>query len=173
MNEKKALEMTPDVSLSEIFARCLEKYGSLSSPSFLFVRQAADQAPYAALLERLKEWFEILDDTDLNDDVCFFYVLRRNGKVWSLLLSMVGPYGLFMRADEPRCVVLTSASSDLPDIERTTMDVVRSEGVQLLGSHTLEQPIALNLWPTEPDGVCLFQALFTDSSVFPWRGLEF
>ena len=162
--------MSSNVSLNDIVARCQEKYGSLSSPDFSFVEQSAERNPYSGLMRLLVKFLKLIDNTDTNDDVSFSYLLQKDERQWSLQLSMVGPYGLLMRVAEPSGEILTSASRDLGDVERRIVDLLRSEGVQLLDRHTLEEPIALRLYNTEPEETRLYQALFTDASQLPWQG---
>jgi hypothetical protein len=161
--------MSSNVSLNAIVARCEEKYGSLSSPDFSFVGQSAERNPYSGVMELLGRFLEVVDNTDTNDDVSFSYLLQKDERQWSLQLSMVGPYGLFMRVAEPSGVVLTSSSGDLSEVERRIVDLLRSQGVQLMDRTTLEVPIALRLSNTEPEETRLYQALFTDVSQLPWQ----
>lgn len=165
--------MTSKPRLSEILTRCEEAYDSLTSTNYAFVERAIQQAPYARVLKEVETRFTIVDDTDLNDDVCFFSILKRRDKSWGLLLSMVGPYGLFMRIAVPRCVVLTRASTALEDIEQEVMDLVSSQGIHLLETDILEEIVDFqNPTTAEVEPSTLFRVLFTDTDILPWRGLE-
>jgi hypothetical protein len=161
--------MPSNISSNDIIARCQEKYGSLSSPDFSFVKQSVERNPYSGLMGQLVKFLEVIDNTDTNDDVSFGHLLQKNERQWSLQLSMVGPYGLLMRVAEPSGEILTSASRGLSDVERRIVDLLRLEGVQLLDRQTLEEPIALRLNNAEPEETRLYQALFTDVSQLPWQ----
>lgn len=49
------------------------KYMSFEEPNFSFVRKTISSQPYAPLLSKLKELFEVEEITDPNDDVAFIY----------------------------------------------------------------------------------------------------
>jgi hypothetical protein len=160
--------MLSKASLNDIVARCREKYGSLSSPDFSFVEQFAERNPYSHLMGLLVKFVGVSDDTDTNDDVSFSYLLQKDEQQWSLQLSMVGPYGLLIRVAEPAGEVLIPAGGDLNDVERRIVELLRSEGIQLLDRRILEEPIALRLYNAEPEETRLYQALFADVSQLPW-----
>ncbi|HEY0607521.1 MAG TPA: hypothetical protein VGD58_31675, partial [Herpetosiphonaceae bacterium] len=80
-----------------ILSHITTTYRSLENPYFFFVNEIVANQPYKALLSHIQEIFDVEEDTDLNVDVSFQYVLSRDQKLWSLQLSMLGPYAAIWR----------------------------------------------------------------------------
>ncbi|MFN8505599.1 hypothetical protein [Kouleothrix sp.] len=84
----------------QIVDRVKEKYLSLIEPRFYFKRTAYVQRIYAHIEEEIGAIIVMEDETDINIDVSFQYVLRENKSLWGLQLSMVGPYAAIWRVVE-------------------------------------------------------------------------
>ena len=153
-----------DTNLLEVIER---QYKSLEKPDYSFVSKAISSKPYSELVERLKALFEIEEITDSNDDVSFRYLLSQSGKQWVVELSMVGLYAAILRLSEAGLsepVTLDNAVSQ----EKEIYSLLSSYGFKVLDKLELEKPIKLNLCNTEPDNVCFYQALFSDTDILPW-----
>jgi hypothetical protein len=145
------------------------KYRSLDAPNRSFVADALAVRPYDSVIRNLKEFIAIEEDTDLNYQVAFEYVLRRETQVWRLELSMLGPLAVLLRADEQN--VSVALTDDTPGISVTEQQILKTlveAQITVLDQWTLSQPIPLRLYIAEPGEVCIYQALFTDTSVLPW-----
>ena len=145
------------------------RYKSLEKPDYSFVSKSISSNPYNEMVGQLKAFFEIEEITDSNDDVSFRYLLSQSGKQWVVELSMVGLYAVIFRFSEV----------DLPDDfvtpdkatpeEKEIYSLLSNYGFKFLSKSELEKPIALNLCNTEPDNVCFYQALFSDTDILPWN----
>lgn len=144
-----------------------KKYKSLDDPDYSFVSKAIASKPYNKLVDQLNTLFEIEEITDSNDDVSFRYLLSRSGKQWVVELSIIGLYATILRISEvggAELVTLDNAVSQ----EREIHSLLSNYGFKVLGKLELEQPIKLNLCNKEPNSVCVYQALFSDTDILPW-----
>ncbi len=156
--------------LHDMRRRIEERYGSLASPRFSFVREAMAANPYASVVRRIEERFACEEDTDPNDDVSFGYVLRDPSGVWVLRLSMIGPYAVLMRQRRDGSVeVVAPGTAVASESERQLMHLLADAGVVVVDRRTLLEPVQLALSNTEPNRVRVYQALFTDTDVLPWE----
>ena len=144
------------------------QYKSLEKPDYSFVSKTISSKPYSELVEQLTALFEIEEITDSNDDVSFRYLLSQSEKQWVVELSMVDLYAVIFRFSEidlpDDFVTLDNATSE----EKEIYSLLSNHGFKFLSKSELEKPIALNLCNTEPDNVCLYQALFSDTDILPW-----
>lgn len=106
-------------------------YGAADHPRREFVRAAVSANPYRSLVSELAATLPVVDDTDINDDSCFVYLLRRGPTALILRLSMVGPYAL--------------VAADVPDVGVTLLESADAQGddavrVQNLARHHLTVP---------------------------------
>ena len=161
--------MTASRLRDEIDRSILQRYGSLEDPDFGFVQELLARDPCAGLREALATDFEVEEATDPNDDVCCSVVLRVGGRVWLLQQSLLGPYAVLLRDCDGPSEVVADATATFDPRERLVLDLLERAGLQILDRATLERPVALELFNAEPDRVCVYQALFSDTDVLPWE----
>ena len=159
--------MTHDVA--SIRKAILDKYGSLSDPRFHFVRATLEADPFRPLIDELRASFEVSEHTEPNVDVSFALVLRADGRVFPLRLSMIGPYAVLLRPPPAGSWEVIDPAAKTTESERRILDTVRRFGIEPLDQTTLSLPIGLNMGDTEPDRCRLYQALFVDRDVLPWE----
>jgi hypothetical protein len=161
--------------VSDISRDVLEAYGSLDQPNFAFEQDPRRLAWYREALEEIAAHFlldmpgqfTLANVTDANcDHAC---VLQITGvRTWLFRLSLVGRYAVLLRASESTLKPLTLEEAT-EEHEFFCLDVLRRNGIRILSSEILERPIALNLLDTDIADMCLYQALFLDDDVLPWK----
>ena len=147
-------------------------YGSLNQPDYSFVETKLKNNPYRGLLRNLSECFAVDDVTSKMDDVCFRYVLRGPDCIWGLDLSMVGPFGLFMRLSPTPSKedVVDYKSSNIVARERKVLDLLREKKIRLVTATDLEVEVDLKLVDRgSSDSANLYQSLFSDGISIPWK----
>ena len=160
-------------SSSEIQAAIVQAYGDLSDPDFSFVQRTYEKRPYAGLEAALQADVAVEENTDLNDDVCVSLLLSDSGRRWSLLLSLIDRYAVFMRVDSRGASeVLGQEIPNLSKTEGRILEVLSAYSVLPLGADILNTPVRLRLQNTDEEDVCFFQALFVDCEVLPWEDLK-
>jgi hypothetical protein len=132
------------------------------------VAERLDQEPYAELVRSVAGQFEVADTTDANDDHAFVYTLSRDGRTWTLALSVVGPYAVLARVSDAWDEILTPTTPDLDEYERWLLYQLTGAGLRPLRREELEQPVGLALYNTEPGQVRVYHALVTDTPGLPW-----
>src|SRR4051812_19261494 len=89
--------MEPD-QLSAIYREILTTaYKSLEQPDFAFVKKGFSSRPYDPLIKRLRDYAVVEEAIEADDDVCFSYFVKGQSALWKLDLSLVGPFGIFVR----------------------------------------------------------------------------
>jgi hypothetical protein len=163
--------MTANISDIEQVVRGV--YKSLESPDFSFVQKALDSNPYRELVESLTSNYSVIDNTDPNDDVCFSLELEGGNHKWLLQLSMIGRYAACCRLSSSGHVdeVLSSVTGDVIDDELELRKLLSDHKVRLMTRGEMEKPINLSLINTEPEDVCIYQALFSDTDIYPWGSI--
>jgi len=154
--------------LDEINAAVLAKYGSYSSPTFFFQRIEVDRDDYKAVMADVRKIFDVREDTDLNIDVCFVFMLKADARRWVLSMSMVGPYAAVFRGIGDCGVSLVDTPSD-DSLERDLFDILRKYSVDVLPRDVLETPCPLRLGYVRPPETLIYHALFTDTDPLPWH----
>lgn len=145
-----------------------QKYISLENPDYSFVNEITALKPYNSLIQELENSFEIEEVTDLNDDVSFRYVICKAKRQWVIELSMLGRYATILRVSDLEPIkVVTSNTTDHE--EQSIFSFLVQNQFEILDRQELEQPVPLKLSNTEPGNVSVYQALFTDTDVFPWK----
>lgn len=152
---------------TNLFELIERQYKSLEEPDYSFVSEAISSKPYDELVKQIQIIFETEEVTDLNEDVCFRYLLSRSGRQWIVELSMVGLYATILRLSEVGLSELVAPDSATTE-EKKIYSLLLNYGVKLLGKLELEKSIALKLYNTELDDVCFYQALFSDTDILPW-----
>lgn len=147
-----------------------KKYKSLNRPDYSFVSQVSSATPYAATLKKIESLFDVKEITDTNDDVSFRYTLLRSGRQWVLELSMVGSFAVLFRTSDSGVVEVVTPGTSVPE-EREICSLLKEGGFIILDQQELEQPCSLRLFNAEPENVRIYQALFSDTDVLPWKPL--
>ena len=151
------------------FLEVIERnYKSLTHPDFSFVNKVALSRPYGLLIEKLCDLFEVEEVTDSNDDVSFRYLVSKSNKRWIIELSMLGRYAVVFRISKAGCTELVSPNTTVSD-EIGIISLLLLDHFEVLRQDELEQFVALNLFNADPENVRLYQALFSDVDVLPWR----
>jgi hypothetical protein len=144
------------------------KYGSLEQPDFTFVNKTVLDNPYFSLLNELKIVFEVEEITDINDDVSFQYVLSTSGKQWVIQVSMIGLYAIVLKIlDDGDLEFVRPDSSTIE--EQKIISLLLENQFSILKQEILEYPCSLKLFNTESENVCIYQALFSDTDILPWK----
>jgi hypothetical protein len=147
----------------------LRAYGSLDEPTFRFVGEALRVRPYRDILTALARHGVVKDDTVPDDDVSFGAVLETATARYVLRLSMLGPFAVLLRmggGDGPADVVTAGTAHAA---EGPLLADLSAHGFELLDRATLEQAVPLALPKTPTGETLVYQALFVDNDVVPWR----
>ncbi len=152
-----------------VFLEVIERnYKSLTQPDFSFVDKAISSKPYGMLIEKLRDFFEVEELTDSNDDVGFRYVVSKSNDHWIIELSMLGRYAAVFRISKAGRTEFVSPDTTVPE-EMNIISLLLGDQFEILGQDELELSVALKLFNAEPENVCLYQALFSDVDVLPWK----
>ncbi len=160
-----------NLSSQSIEAQIKERYGSLKTPTFGFLDETRIGRPYQGMLDDLLLRFFVNDATNTNQDVSLVYVIRDQDNLastqWMLQLSLVSRYGVLfaLTKTQPRLL----SSDDLTSSVRQILDLAQKWKIPLLSDEVLSTPVGLSLFYTEPENVCIYQALFSDIGVLPWK----
>ena len=151
--------------LSETIKRT---YMSLEQPDFSFVSKAISSRPYESLIQQIRSLFEVEELTDSNDDVSFRYLLSKSKNQWVVELSMLGRYATVLRISEVGPIRIVTQNTSVQE-EQKIFALLMENQFKTLEQHESEQPFPLRLSNTEPENVCIYQALFSDTDVLPWK----
>lgn len=146
-------------------------YKSLTQPDFSFVKRGFNARPYDPLIKRLRDYAAVEEAIEADDDVCFSYFLKGRSQLWKLDLSLVGPFGLFVRL-KSRCErddFLCYGRPDLVGFEQKILDILKGGGIRLLTVDELGTEVPMTLFNTGAGEVRLYQALFSDRNRLPWE----
>ncbi|WP_411113639.1 hypothetical protein [Streptomyces sp. 029-5] len=120
-------------------------YEDIGAPRRSFVSSVEYSQPYADLVHVLSEVAELTDDTDVNCDVCFSYVLKSDG-LYFVRLSMVGLYATFERLHGRGGVDLVASRKDCSsDFERDVFRLLTARGFHVLSESELNSAVDLAL----------------------------
>ncbi len=147
-------------------------YKSLENPDFGFVKKGFAARPYDPVIKRLRDYAAVEELTEADDEVCFTYLLKGRAALWKLDLSLVGPFGLFVRLTSRvnRDDFLFAGKSDVVDFEVKIIDILKGAGIRLLNADDLALPMPIALFATGKEQARLYQALFSDRLKLPWEG---
>ncbi|WP_405016879.1 hypothetical protein OHV05_07045 [Kitasatospora sp. NBC_00070] len=147
--------------------RITTAYQDLRHPRRSFARTIARTGPYRDLVGELGSLAELVDDTDIDCDVCFSYLLEAAVPVL-VRISMVGPYAVLARAGQDGRIELITGDRDCrSDLERSALHVLLRHQVMVLSADQLEHPVALDL--PEIDRPTVHHALFSpEDGIRPW-----
>ncbi|MEL6723282.1 MAG: hypothetical protein AAFP10_08745 [Pseudomonadota bacterium] len=151
-------------------AKLIEKifcyYKSLDFPDFTFVKEMIKSKPYDSLIKKIGCLFDIEETTDVNDDVSFCYIIKKNESQWVIELSMLGLYAVVFRiTDDGGAELLVSPINQQ---EEKIAYLLNEYGFERLSENILKQPVNLRLNNTEPENTCFYQAFFSDTDQLPW-----
>lgn len=167
----------------EVITYARQAYGDLLKPDYKFFAEALEAQPWRALVEELRQFLRVSDETDYEDGVSFCYALEpprrfsllrrepRPAKVWTVWLSAVGPFALFAGGppyvDLVREEVIVEPRPDGPPEEAQVVEILKEAGFKLLSANDIEQTVVeFRPW----DGrfpASVFVVLFGDTDV-PW-----
>lgn len=151
------------ISLKELLPTIEKRYGSLEQPIFSFVEKQRSKNPYQKLEILLRENFDVEDVTDMNYDVSFCYEID---KKWLLQLSMVGSYAVILSLGNGIHIVKSNTANEC---EQKMFKLLIEHGFMVLDREGLELPVSLKLFNTDPENCCIYQALFSDIDILPWK----
>lgn len=140
-------------------------YEDVSAPRRAFVTAAELRQPYQALRADLATVVsELTDDTDVNCDVCFSYLLASSG-LHFVRLSMVGPYAAVARLESDGAPeYITPGRGARSEVERDVFRLLESHGLQVLSESQLGTDIGLTLPDVRQAKV--YNALFSPEEEF-------
>jgi len=145
------------------------KYKSLEHPDFSFVSKVNATRPYYSLINKLANWFGVKEISDVNDDVSFRYLLSKSKNQWVIELSMLGLYATILKISDTGNIKIVTQNTTNQE-EQTINSLLIQNQFELLSQEELEYPLrTLKLSNTEPKNVCIYQALFSDTDVLPWK----
>ncbi|NUF79746.1 hypothetical protein GY065_12645 [Snodgrassella sp. ESL0323] len=81
--------------INQIFHDILNAYGDLKKPNFHFVMESYNSLKYQSILHDIYSLFKVIDNTDLNYDVCISLQFEHYNKPAFLYLSLVSTYAFF------------------------------------------------------------------------------
>ncbi|WP_267246571.1 hypothetical protein [Streptomyces sp. PR69] len=120
-------------------------YRDISAPRRSFALVAARSQPYRDLIDDLSGIAALVDDTDINCDVCFSYTLKSH-RQYFVRLSMVGLYATFARVDACGCMEFIASRKDSSsDIERDVLRLLKARGFHVLSEDQLDATVDLAL----------------------------
>ena len=152
--------------LTQIIHDIQKQYLDLVSPNYDFVTKLYNNCPYEDVLNEIAKSFKVKDDTDLNYDVSFVYYLSRDRTSYLLRLSMIGKYATLVGRDSE--LISTSKSHD--DLEiGLIFSILHKYNIMVLDSSILLRPIKMKLFATSDENVRIYQALFEDTDVIPFK----
>ena len=157
----------------------LDFYGSLDDPGWpidlmergpwknMYAPFLGDLA--AELLQDLGGLFSIATETDVNSDSCL--VLRIcSVDSWSLELSLVGRYAALFRAvPGPARELFEPTQEARSSHEKFLIELLKKHQIEILGAEILTLPFDLKHFYTDPENAKVYQALFRDMDILPWR----
>lgn len=143
-------------------------YKSLHNPDFSFVKKVTSLRPYDPLVSEMKRSFEVQEITDENYDVCFRYLLSNIEKQWVVELSMLGRYAVVLRLSGDHSIKIVG-ENNAEKFERDILSLLTRNDFDILIDEDLEQKIPLILSSTDADRTYIYQALFSDTDILPWK----
>ncbi|MER6240029.1 hypothetical protein ABT185_28915 [Streptomyces clavifer] len=136
-------------------------YEDIGAPRRSFVSSVEQIQPYRDLVHALSEVAELDDDTDVNCDVCFSYVLKSDG-LYFVRLSMVGLYATFERLNvRGGAELIASRKDSSSDFERDVFRLLTARGFHVLSEGELNAAVDLALPDIENEEVTVRNAVFS------------
>lgn len=150
--------------LSCIREEALKCYHSFDEPDFSFVEKVHSRNPYINISNSLERVFDLDENTDVNDDVCFSYLLSKSQWSWLLQLSMVGRYSILKFASEENLSLDIEHQIEVRKIEKSICEVLSENGIVIL-SKEIAQAVLVPGNAFWNEGT-VYQLLFSDLEVF-------
>ncbi|MEV8349720.1 hypothetical protein ACFVTT_21065 [Streptomyces niveus] len=122
----------------------LTAYENADRPKRAFALTAVHRDPYRGLVDALAGKAEVTDDTDINCDVCFSYLVESDG-LYVVRLSMVGRYAIFGRVNGATTEPVSSQVECSSDFERDVLRLLGTYDFQTLTESQLAEPVRLAL----------------------------
>ncbi|MEU2625437.1 hypothetical protein [Kitasatospora sp. NPDC007106] len=130
----------------------------MENPRRNFVLTTSRENPYRDLVLELGSLVPLVDDTDVNCDASFNYILGANGSLF-VRLSMVGPYAMLSRDQaEGRSRLIATEQDCDSAVEREVFRTMTRAGLHLLSEEQLTTEIDLAL--PEVQHASVYNALF-------------
>lgn len=144
-----------------------KKYGSIQSPKYSFVFHEAEGKPYRSVSLGLHKRFSVSEDTDLNSDVSFGYLLSTTAGVEFLVrISMVAPFAYISRMRADGTVSTPIVRKSVKDIvELELIELIELQCIHVLDAKTMEIFLPAGHKNAKP----LYQWLFVNESDPPWK----
>lgn len=181
--------MSRQHEIDEILQVVSEAYGSLEEPNYHFTWEVMERRPYDEVINEVERYFSLEERTAPDDDVSFVYYMDANpppGQItdthfltlqnarW-LKLSMLGPYGMFLRfypGRPKRAKVLIAEVEGLSVAEQAVVELMEDNGITLLGKELLVHPVPIEMFNVSADEAKLYNALFSDDYLLDFAQLE-
>ncbi|MEQ9345462.1 MAG: hypothetical protein RIG26_03370 [Thalassospira sp.] len=150
--------------LSCIREEALRRYHSFDEPNFSFVEKTHARNPYINILNSLEREFDLDENTDVNDDVCFSYFLSKSQWSWLLQLSMVGRYSILKFVSEANLSLDIEHQIEVRKIEQSISEVLIENGIVILSKEIAQEVLVPEneFW----DDGTVYQLLFSDLELF-------
>ncbi len=157
--------MTDPAAYVEQLRKC---YGDLSSPRREFALEAAGREPFKGILDELSALGDVTDDTDVNCDVCFTFIVDVESPL-IVKLSMVGPYAAVLSFGRDglasRGMLLTPRNARHVD---DIFTLLQYHGFILPTADVLQSSVPI-AFPGGSQVATLYAALFEPEGELPWR----
>jgi hypothetical protein len=157
---------------SNIIHYILDKYKNLSHPNYLFKYNAESdnlKAVYLQIANYFKSEFNIVDQSDMNYESCYAYVISHEKNEWLLELSLVGPFANLMRSKAKKNCLYSEFKS-LNNIEKMIISKLDEYHIMMVKRETLEKSIKMKLNHNDnPNDTRIYHALFADTYGLPWE----
>ncbi|MFJ2646193.1 hypothetical protein ACIO1C_05620 [Streptomyces sp. NPDC087420] len=135
-------------------------YEDIGAPRRSFVSSVEQSQPYGDLVHALSRVAELNDDTDVNCDVCFSYMLKSDG-LYFVRLSMVGLYAFERLHGRGGADLVTSRKDCSSDFERDVFQFLTVRGFRVLSEGELNSAVDLALPGIDNDAVTVRNAIFS------------
>jgi hypothetical protein len=155
---------------SHIRTAILAMYRDLDEPWYGEIARLRQRHVHAPVITRLSQSFSIKDFTDPNDDVSVqIDVMGENG-IWRVGLSYIGPFAMVLRVAGVPGRISEVVTSDATAVEeRELLAILFKWGFTLVPREIAEEQVRIRLVNSESDVATVYQALFSDVDVFPWK----
>ncbi len=157
-----------DATLQSIMTALVVTYGSLAEPKYdkIYVRMDGP-VHWNVMAELGRNGMELLDTTDVNDDVASFLIVRQFGDEVGLVLSGVGPFASLIHGDEDEGYTWVTVLDQGPTpLAKAVAGLVEQAGFLLLTRDLVTRTIKMNRLDGSTEAT-LYQALFTDTDWIP------
>jgi hypothetical protein len=167
------IDMSDEEQIEQITQQAAARYGSFEAPNRSFQSIIDRERPYRELVDDLMTHFFLNDATEWNHDVSFRYVVKdTSGCQWMLQLSMVARYGEFFSLGVTHPILLEPTATNVAGSESVIRRLLRDHDVTLLGEKIMTTAMPIKLFYTEPENVAVYQVLFSDTDILPWRAID-